>query len=190
MKHDWYLRLVLSLLLTLLPGPMQIHGWIHRFPLNTKRGPSSGPPVATTVCQPQFLKCANGKQTGRSGQLQPALMEINGLFIRAEFRWHTEAGPSLSFYTSLHLATSRLSPCLSSSLLSLWNMTACPRCTYSEPAGVNRWDNMLRSCYDAVSYIISTISDQGRCIKLWEHFTGCLNTSSPTWKNKRFVSFC
>ena len=55
-------------------------------------------------------------------------------------------GPSLSFYTSLHLATSGLP---------LWNTTACPRRAYSEPAGVNRLDSMLRSRDDAVSYIIS-----------------------------------
>lgn len=151
--------------------------------LQTLNGaPSSGPPAATTVCQPRFLKCANGKQTGRSGQLQPALMEINGLFIRAEFRWHRGRPIALVLY----LAASRRLLC---SLFEIW-LHAHAVLT------VSRLELIAETmCYAPVTMPPHISSQQSQTKddasgRLREHFTGCLNASSPAWENKRFVSFC
>lgn len=105
-------------------------------------GFSSGAPVATKGLSASVLKCTNGQRTGRGGPLQPALMEIDGLFIRGELR--------RPIALVLHLAASRhlgLPPQARPPGALDGKGLRAHAVLSSEPAGVNRQDNTLRCSY-------------------------------------------
>lgn len=91
-------------------------------------------------------------------------MEINGLFIRAEFRWHTVAAPSLWFYTSLPRAS--LVPltrvCFS------FEIRARSKFSFGKPAEVNRCENMSRSCCNSCM-LSQRFLNEDNASGLWEY---------------------
>lgn len=108
-----------------------------------------------TVCQPPFLKCTNGKQTGRvAGSSRPWWKSMD--YSLEQNLGDTQRPAHRSrFIPHCSPLTSFLGPCLSSPPCSLWNMSAQPRCAFSEPAGDNRLDNMLRSRHNVVYHLIN-----------------------------------